>query len=229
MEFSASIQEIIDEAPETRTLRFDRPAQLMFAPGQFLKVVMNVLPQGRVQRAYSIASSPLDTELDLTIKKFAGGRLSPILVDCSTVGQLITMKGPFGRFVLEQRPMIWIAGGSGIVPFRSMWRYIEQQNVSPTFRLLYSIKNAGDIIYKAELENLRQRTGRVFYTFTAGHPEALPGFEGRVTIEMLRTIESDFDDILFYACGPPAMCDRIASDLQLHGVDRTQIRLERYD
>ena len=125
--------------------------------------------------------------------------------------------------------MMWIAGGSGIVPFRSMWRYIEQQNITPAFRLLYSVKNKADIIYKAELENLRQRTERVFYTFTAGHPEELPGFEGRVSIEMLRRLEPDFTDLLFYACGPPAMCDRIASDLQAHGVNRAQIRLERYD
>src|SRR5215475_14798748 len=148
MEFDAVVTEIIPETADTKTLRCTRPADFDFLPGQFVNVTL-ALPGGqRVRRAYSIASSPLEPELDLTVRLLPGGLVSPILTNEVAKGDRLSLKGPYGRFVLEDKRLVWIAGGSGIVPFRSMWRYIDQKALSTPFLLLYAVQDVDHLIYR---------------------------------------------------------------------------------
>src|SRR5262249_33615699 len=121
MEFEAEIRDIIVETADTKTVRVDRPADFSFVPGQFVNVTFMTPEDGRVRRAYSIASSPLERYIDLTIRQMPGGLVSRILTEDVRIGDHLNLRGPYGRFVFEERILVWIAGGSGIVPFRSMW------------------------------------------------------------------------------------------------------------
>src|SRR5689334_13515223 len=123
MEFDAEVIDIIDETPDTRTLRLVRPADFNFVAGQFVNVTIR---NPRARRAYSIASSPQDPHLDLTVRRLPGGLVSKVLTENVAVGETLNLRGPYGRFVLADGPLVWVAGGSGIVPFRSMWRHISQ-------------------------------------------------------------------------------------------------------
>src|SRR5690242_6917091 len=109
MEFVATVTDIITETADTKTLRFARPAEFTFIPGQFVNVTL-CLPGGqRVRRAYSIASSPLEQQLDLTVRRVPDGLVSRILTDQVAIGQQLSLKGPYGRFVLEDKRLVWIA------------------------------------------------------------------------------------------------------------------------
>jgi ferredoxin-NADP reductase len=229
MEFDAEVRDIIIETADTKTLRLDRPADFNFVPGQFVNVTLHTPDAGRVRRAYSIASSPQDAPLDLTVRQLPDGFVSKILTEKITVGQKLNLRGPYGRFVLEDRRLVWIAGGSGIVPFRSMWRHIDQTSRAAEFTLLYATKTAGQIIFRAELEALSQSGKNIFHTFTAEAPAGWRGFRGRIDRQMLSAVVPHFNGPLFYVCGPPAMCDDVARVLVELGVPRLNIRTEKYD
>ena len=229
MEFDAAVTDIVRETSDTKTLRFTRPPEFTFIPGQFVNVTLCLTGGKRVRRAYSIASSPLEEQLDLTVRRLPDGLVSPILTDQVMIGQRLSLKGPYGRFLLEDKRMMWFAGGSGIVPFRSMWRYIDQTALSTKFELLYAIQDVEHLIYGSELNGLLQAGRSVSYTFTREAPSGWTGLRGRINRSMLQTVVPDFRDTVFYACGPPAMCRSIVCDLAGLGVLRESIRTEEYD
>jgi ferredoxin-NADP reductase len=228
MEFEAEIRDIIVETSDTKTLRMDRPANFNFVPGQFVNVTL-LTPDGRVRRAYSMASSPHEPYIDLTVRRLPGGLVSKILTEDVRIGERLNLRGPYGRFVFEERKLVWIAGGSGIVPFRSMWRYIEEAHSSAEFTLLYATKSFDQIIYRGELAELSERGRRILHTFTTEAPAGWTGFIGRVDRRMLSAVVSEFSCRLFYVCGPPAMCNDVAHHLGEMGVPRLNIRTEKYD
>src|SRR5262245_6568508 len=229
MEFEAEIREIIVETSDTKTLRMNRPAPFGFVPGQFVNVTLLTQEDGRVRRAYSIASSPLEPRIDLTVRQLPGGLVSKILTEDVRIGERLNLRGPYGRFVFEERKLVWIAGGSGIVPFRSMWRYIDETRSRTDFILLYASKSFDQIIYRHELAALLQRGRRILYTFTQEAPAGWDGFIGRIDQRMLTAVVPEFNGPLFYICGPPLMCDDVARHLAEIGVPRLNIRMEKYD
>jgi glycine betaine catabolism B len=229
MEFDAVVTDIVCETSDTKTLRFTRPPEFTFIPGQFVNVTLRLPGGQRVRRAYSIASSPLEGQLDLTVRRLPDGLVSAILTDEVTVGESLSLKGPYGRFLLEDKRMMWVAGGSGIVPFRSMWRYIDQKALSTEFVLLYAIRDVEHAIYRSELNGLLQAGRSISCTFTREAPCGWTGLRGRIDRTMLQSVVPDFRDIVFYACGPPAMCRSIVCDLTELGVPRVSIRTEEYD
>jgi glycine betaine catabolism B len=229
MEFESRIRDIIVETSDTKTLRLDRPADFTFIPGQFVNITLTTREDGRVRRAYSIASSPLESQIDLTVRQMPGGLVSRILTEDVAIGDRLNLRGPYGRFVLEDRKLIWIAGGSGIVPFRSMWRFIEETNSPADFTLLYVSKTLDQIIYRDELSALLQRGRRILHTLTQETPIGWKGFIGRINQPMLSATIPELNDRLFYICGPPAMCDDVARHLMDMGVLRLEIRTEKYD
>src|SRR5688572_7566236 len=99
MEFEAAIREIIVETSDTKTLRADRPADFTFVPGQFVNVTFMTREDGRVRRAYSIASSPLEPYIDLTVRQLPGGLVSTILTQEVMIGERLNLRGPYGRFL----------------------------------------------------------------------------------------------------------------------------------
>jgi ferredoxin-NADP reductase len=229
MEFEAEVREIIVETSDTKTLRLDRPADFTFVPGQFVNVTLMTREDGRVRRAYSIASSPLEPYIDLTVRQLPGGLVSTILTEEVTIGRPLNLRGPYGRFVLEHKQLVWIAGGSGIVPFRSMWRYIRETGSRIDFTLLYATKTLDQIIYREELAGLAQEGRRILHTFTTETPAGWTGFHGRIGPQMLTAAVPEFATPVFYVCGPPAMCDDVARHLAELGAPRVNIRTEKYD
>ena len=105
MEFEAEIRDIIAETSDTKTLRVDRPAYFGFVSGQFVNVTLMTPEDGRVRRAYSIASSPLEPHIDLTVRQLPGGLVSKILTDDVSIGDRLNLRGPYGRFVFEERKL----------------------------------------------------------------------------------------------------------------------------
>src|SRR5262245_56013162 len=122
---NARLNRIVEETPETKSFLFDL-GPISFAPGQFVNLTADVTENLRVRRAYSVASSPLEDEFQLTVKRMKDGKLSTFLCDKAAVGDFFDIRGPYGLFTLNQNAtqVVFIAAGSGIVPFRSMWRYI---------------------------------------------------------------------------------------------------------
>jgi ferredoxin-NADP reductase len=227
-----NVRGIIEETPETKSLRIDWTGEpIAFVPGQFFNVTAQLPDEHRVRRAYSIGSSPLDPDLLLTVKKMEGGLLSNFLCDGVHVGDALNIRGPYGRFTLDDngRPLMWIAAGSGIVPFRSMWRYILQTRSNTNFALLYASKSLQHIIYRDELQRLTEAGYRIAHTLTRNNDPQWRGYSRRIDRDMLVEFVGDFAQPLFYLCGPPEFCNCVAHELADLGVQRDRIKTEKYD
>jgi len=224
------LNKIVEETPDTKSFLFDFEP-ISFAPGQFVNVTANVSENLRVRRAYSIASSPLETEFQLTVKRMVDGKLSTFLCDKASVGDVFDIRGPYGLFTLNERAahVVFIAAGSGIVPFRSMWRYIVQESLDMQVTLLYASKSQNYIIYRNELLNLPGPRFNVVHTLTRNDDPEWMGYSRRIDSAMLLEVVRKFDGKYFYVCGPPVMCNCVAAYLQDFGVERARIKTEKYD
>jgi ferredoxin-NADP reductase len=228
----ARLEKIVAETHDTKSFVLDLGSNsFSFVPGQFVNVTANITPDSRVRRAYSIASSPLDDEFLLTVKRMEGGRLSTFLCDQALVGDLVDIRGPYGVFTLREdaAQVVFIAAGSGIVPFRSMWRYIAQRRLDIQVTLLYASKSIAHIIYREEIAALPWPRFRVVHTLTRNVDPAWTGYCRRIDSEMLLELVGEFEHKHFYICGPPAMCNCVVSYLQNFGVERSRIKTEKYD
>jgi len=226
------VQHIIEETPETKSFSLDLASEpFRFKSGQFVNVTAQLPDQRRVRRAYSIASSPLDSELLLTVKRIPNGLLSNFLCDDVKPGDALHIRGPYGRFTLEGdgQPPVFIAAGSGIVPFRSMWRYICQTGSKSTFSVLYASKSHARVIYRDELTQLTKAGYRIVLTMTRKDDPLWTGYSRRIDRDMLVEVVGHFEGKLFYICGPPVFCDCVAADLQSLGVPRDLVKTEKYD
>jgi len=118
----------------TLTERYDRPkpmlvrarfrtdADLEYVAGQYVGLQYEGTP-----RAYSLASSPTEDELEICVRRVPGGKLSPRLCDDLAVGDELTVRGPYGELVLgdhSPRDMLFLATGTGVAPLRGMIEYV---------------------------------------------------------------------------------------------------------
>src|SRR5262245_49692462 len=123
----ARVVDLIEETPRSKSLILEPPAWPGHRAGQHVDVRLTAEDGYQAQRSYSIASGPEDTELVLTIERLDDGEVSPYLVDELRPGDELELRGPIGGYFLWERssggPLLLIAGGSGVVPFRAMLRH----------------------------------------------------------------------------------------------------------
>jgi len=227
-EYDAAVAEVITETPETKTFQFSME-HMDFRPGQFAMLVVDIPGKGPVSRPYSISSSPLDGMLELTIKKFEGGLMSKYVNENLKKGDKVKIKGPYGMFMLnEQAKKIgFISAGSGIAPFRSMWRYVFQKHMSIDMTLLFSSKTEEYIIFRKELDEIKGM--KVVHTLTRNQDPSWKGFARRVDGEMIKAVFPDYKERFFYLCGPPPMCHGAFDELKALSCSEQNIKMEKFD
>ncbi len=230
----AELVEIIKETHDTKTyrLQLDGEAKLDFKPGQFVVLVIPPELGGGPQysRAYSIASSPTEPLIDLTMNVVGAVTTK---MDSFETGIKLNIQGAFGKFIFDEtkhNDVVVIAGGTGITPFRSFWRYIQDKNLSTKLTVLISYKTASDIVYKEELEEItKQSKVKVFLTLTR-EPENTDwkGNRGRITGEIIKQQCDALEGKTFFICGSNKMNDGISETLLSLGVPKDQIITEKW-
>jgi ferredoxin-NADP reductase len=183
----------------------------------------------QAQRSYSIASGPEDPELVLTVERLDDGEVSPYLVDELRSGHELELRGPIGGyFVWEEAlggPLLMVAGGSGVVPFRAMLRHHRATDSTVPVRVLYSARSLEDVIYREEL----LARDDVQVALTRAWPDDWDGHRGRVDAQLLREVAwAPSHRPQIYICGPTAFVEAIAGQLVDIGQDPTRIRTERF-
>jgi ferredoxin-NADP reductase len=234
-----SVSKITVETPDTKTFRFDLGSYkpFPFLPGQFIIVTAELFNPKRnkvapVNRAFSISSSPLEEDyLEITVKKYQDGRMTPWLHDSVVVGQAFDVKGPDGKFVFregETDELVLIAGGIGIAPYRSIIRYILARGLPVRIRLIYSARTPADFAYQSEFDGLVKKhpNFECLYTVTREH-EGWTGRTGRVDATLLQNYLGN-PKALYYICGPDQMIKELTETLRKIGVADEAIRSERW-
>ncbi|HLC63533.1 MAG TPA: FAD-binding oxidoreductase [Candidatus Nanoarchaeia archaeon] len=207
VQFNSKILEIIGEAPEVKTFVLACPKDFNFLPGQF---IMLSFPEEKLAKAYSIASSPTKRGMiDLTIKiesyteEELQKHLTPRLNHVRENQELI-VKGPYGKFVLDEtkQEYVFLAAGTGIAPLMSMIRYMLDKKMNKKITLINSNKTQKHIIYKKELESMKNKIN-IVQTITRDD-EKHNHHPGRIDKELLSRHVNN-KQAMFYICGPNEM------------------------
>jgi ferredoxin-NADP reductase len=180
---------------------------------------------------YSIASAPHETFregwLEFLIKVDGSSRFGAV-VDGLQPGTLIRVEGPVGNFTLPDPspvvPLLFIAGGTGIAPLRSMIREAVDAGHEGTLALVYSARTPDEFAYLNELRGLAD-AGRLALTLTlTGDAEDWRHARGRTGPTHLSDLVRS--DTMAYLCGPPAMVRDVPAALASIGLPRARIRTE---
>jgi ferredoxin-NADP reductase len=188
----------------------------------------------QAERSYSIASAPEDEHLVLTVERFDDGEVSPYLVGELRPGDELELRGPIGGYFVWEAtlggPLLLLAGGSGIVPLRSILRHRSAVGSTVPVRLLYSSKSLDEVIYRDELDRLAAGAGiDVRFTLTREQPEGWQGYRRRIDQELLREIAWPPDERpLVFVCGPTAFVEVAATALVQLGHEPGRIKTERF-
>jgi ferredoxin-NADP reductase len=232
------VARIFQETADVKTFRLAPPEggeflPFAFDPGQFLTVSVKVDVQ-ELKRSYSISSSPCcQGWCEITVKHVAGGRASAYLHEQVREGDLLNVSAPSGRFSFrgkEAPSVVFIAGGVGITPLMSSIRYLTDQSWPGEIFLIYACATLKDIIYREELEYLRQRHPKLRVTITLSKEESSDwtGPRGFVTKDLLLSAVPDIAARRVHLCGPPPMMDAVKSLLAEIGLPAEQVKTELF-
>ncbi len=231
---AARVLETRVETHRVKSIVFERPTWEGHVPGQHVDIRLTAEDGYQAQRSYSIASAPEEDHLVLTVERLPDGEVSPYLFDVVEPGDELEMRGPIGLYFVWRsvmaEPLLMIAGGSGVVPFRAMLRHRLAAGVEVPTRLLYSARTIDDVIYRDELEDRGSSDGtEVVLTLTREQPAGWGGYGRRVDRTMLEEVAWDPDrSPRIYVCGPTSFVENVASTLVDIGHHPMSIRTERF-
>jgi ferredoxin-NADP reductase len=229
------VTELIRETPRVASLVLEAPGWPGHLAGQHVDVRLTADDGYQAQRSYSIASPPEDSRLAITVERLEDGEVSPYLVGEVKVGDQIELRGPIGGYFVwkagDPRPLLLIAGGSGVVPLMAMIRHRSLSGADVPTRLLYSSRSFEDIIYKEELDRLASsdRGLTVAHALTRTQPSGWKGYARRIDRAMVTEVAWPKEQTpIVFVCGPTSFVESAANLLVECGYDASWIKTERF-
>ena len=236
------VSEVIEDTASTKTLRFKAENNFLppFQAGQYINLFVNI--EGtETARPYAISSAPQERGFyDLTIKKVADGFVSHFLLTDVQAGDHFQSTGPMGTFyhnpLFHGEDLVFLAGGSGIAPARSMILNMIENTHNERYKtqklhLIYASSYEADVIYENELKRLEQENDFLTITWLISRPtKNYSGRTGHVNAELLTELLGDdlekLQAKMFYICGPTSFHDFCAEQLNQLKVKARRVRIE---
>ena len=203
-----------------------------FKAGSYINV-RTTLAGSVARRTYSLSSSPkeaLEGKYRITVKLKEGGFLSAWLHNEAKVGDKLTATEPGGHVthsgIRDCKKVVALAGGSGITPFMSMAKAIDEGTEDFEMTLLYGARTEADLVFRADFDAIAARCPKVKVVYVLSE-EQKEGFEaGFITAELIKK-HAGAEQFSIYAVGPGAMCDFLDRELPKLGLAQKFIRMER--
>ncbi|PTM96224.1 1,2-phenylacetyl-CoA epoxidase subunit PaaE [Mycoplana dimorpha] len=236
------VADVRHETDHAVSVAFEVPAALAadyrFDPGQYLTLRATIDGED-LRRSYSICSGPKDSDLRVAIKRLDDGIFSNWVNDTLKAGDEMEVMTPTGRFGLANAPgngriHVGFAAGSGITPILSIMRGVLEIEPDSHFFLFYGNRSTGDILFRNDLEELKDRfLGRlaVFHVLSKEEQDIsvlngrLDGDKARVLLTSM--VPAQMVDHVFI-CGPTGMIDDLEATLQDIGIAADRIHTERF-
>jgi benzoate/toluate 1,2-dioxygenase reductase subunit len=219
----------IDHVSDTTTffsIKLDDRGALGFLPGQYVNIE---IPGSDQTRSYSFSSGPRADEAAFLLRNTPTGALPTYLRERAKVGDRIQFHGPLGSFYLRplKRPVLFLAGGTGLAPFLSMLDKLSQDGAEHPVHLIFGATHDADLVRMEVLENYAKEIPTFSFTCTVADEGASYPNKGYVT----RYIEPEHlngGDVDVYLCGPPPMVDAVRSFLTAQSVAPTNFYYEKF-
>lgn len=211
------VQQKKSETNNSFSLILEKPQGFSFYAGQYLDIELPVQDKLGNSRTFTISSSPTEHFLMITSKK----GITPFkkFMEKLKKGDTITTSHPIGTFTLDESvPAVFMAGGIGITPFRSIIKYALDKHLSTPMTLIYC--SSGDFVFKEELDQWQKQLSNLTTNYIDTSKE------GR--LKKLDT-KHIIPNTIYYLAGPPTMVDDLENILLKEGTDQTNIRTDRFD
>ncbi|MBI5005021.1 MAG: RnfABCDGE type electron transport complex subunit D [Candidatus Lloydbacteria bacterium] len=230
------LKERVKLAADTLEFIFANNRPVAFSPGQYMEwTLAHRDPDSRGNRRYfTIASSPTESDIRIGVKFYPEPSSFKNHLAFLRVGEKIVASQRAGDFVMPKnktQKLVFIAGGIGVTPFRSMTEYLLDTQEKRPVTLLYSNKTAGDIAYKDIFDRAEAELGtKIIYAITdlGEVPLWSSVRRGFVDEKMIQAEVPDYRECLFYISGPHGMVAAFESMLKRMGVKKSQIKTDYF-
>ena len=226
--FEAAISDVRQLSASTIALSIKGEAlsRLAFLPGQYVNLKV---PGSDQSRAYSFSSLQKGGEVSFLIRNVPGGLMSSFLTNLAKAGDSMSLAGPLGSFYLRpiQRPLLLLAGGTGLAPFTAMLEKIAEQGSEHPLHLIYGVTNDFDLVELDRLQALAARIPNFTYSACVANPDSQYPQKGYVTqhIEPRHLNDGDVD---LYLCGPPPMVEAVSQYVREQGITPANFYYEKF-
>lgn len=236
------VKEVYKDTKDTVVVSFDIDKTLQnsfqFSQGQHL-TLRRIINGDDVRRSYSLCSSPLENQWKVAIKEIPGGIFSTYANNELKAGDTLDVMKPSGMFGVatdskSAKNYLFFAAGSGITPIISMIKTHLAVEPNSTCKLFYVNKTAKSIIFKEELEQLRNTYfGRLeIYYFLTKEKRDIDLFNGRFDDEKMKVLTNTFIDIPdtseVFLCGPEDMVNYVSEYLIKAGLPKHLVHFELF-
>ncbi len=225
------LQEKLQIAPDIVDFIFKPDQKIAYLPGQYLEWT---LPQDKTdsrgnRRYFTLASSPTENNLRIGVKFYSNS--SSFKKTLFNKNSQIVASQLSGEFTLPKdlnKKLVFIAGGIGITPFRSMLKYLIDTGESRDITLFYSNKLFQDIVYKEIFEQAKSLGVKIIYTLTDQEniPQGWNGEVGYITKEMIQKYLPNFKEYFFYLSGPHSLVMAFEETLSQLAVNKDHIKVD---
>ncbi len=237
-----TITDVRRETEDTISVAFAVPEAVRpafaFAHGQHLTLRATIGGE-EVRRSYSICSGLDDGELRVAIKRVPGGLFSTHANENLRPGAVLDVMTPMGRFTTPLDPgaartYLAFAAGSGITPVLSILKSVLAREPRSRFVLVYGNRTVSSILFREELEDLKNRhLGRLsIHHALSREPDESGLLSGRIDAalveEVCRTLVDPRGVDAVFVCGPQGMIEAVRTALAAHGTDPARIHVELF-
>ncbi|RYE25760.1 MAG: phenylacetate-CoA oxygenase/reductase subunit PaaK [Sphingobacteriales bacterium] len=240
--YQLKVKEVRPETSDCVSVALEVPEELgdtfKFAPGQYLTFRRHE-EDAEIRRSYSICVSPRDKELRVAIKKVTGGKFSSHANEALKKGDILDVMPPMGNFSprkteTKEKHYLAFAAGSGITPIMSIMKTVLEDEPESSFTLIYGNKNRNTIIFREEIEGLKNKymqRVRVYHILSREQME-VDLFNGRINAQKC----ADFCDSLVdiksvdeaFICGPEDMILSVRQQLINLGMASANVHIELF-
>ena len=228
--FTAKIERLHWYADNTANLvlSVENRENLHFLPGQYMNVKV---PGTDEERSYSFSSGPDQDLLTFLVRTAPNGVMTTYLKERASVGDALVLEGPVGSFFLRdiRRPVLMLAGGTGIAPQLSMLEKIAASGTQPEFpiHMAYGVTFDKDLVEVEALERYATVIDGFTFDTIVADPDSDAPMKGYVTQHLLPEHLND-GDVDVYLCGPPPMVDAVRRYWPEAGITPANFYYERF-
>ena len=236
-QYASTVVGIRDLARDMREVDLDlvEPSRMSFRAGQYVQFLRpgsenDPLP---LYRAYSVASAPSRaSRLTLLFQQVAGGACTSYVFDSLRAGDRLFVNGPFGYFRLTEdaRPVIFVAGGSGIAPIRAILLDMAEKGIDRPSVFFFSAHAAADLVYGDDMRVFERLLPSFRFIPVLSRPlpeDRWEGERGGLPAALSRLLPR-LDEHEAYLCGGPGLIDASINAMKSKGLHDDRIFFDKF-
>lgn len=221
-----NVQKISDSTITFEINLDENEPDINFLAGQYVNVA---IPNLGETRSYSFSSKPAERKTSFVVRNVPNGKMSNFLANIAKVGDKMSFTGPFGSFYLRPivRPTLFLAGGTGIAPFLSMLKVLDEKGSNYPVNLVFGVTNDDDLVGLDVLADFKAKHAWFNYRTVVANENSTHALKGYVTAH----IDDDWlngGDVDIYLCGPVAMVDAVKDWLEMQRIQVQNFFFEKF-